>query len=253
MLGFQPDVDHTIEDALIFAKENGFSHVEILMDHPRYHYENLDPLKVLELKELYDVEILIHASAVYTNFLSASRVMRKASYEELRRTIEFAEKIHSPLVTIHIGWNPGFITSRGFVFREEWYERINRVALRELKEFLKNEELVAIENTISVTGGIREALREIFEETEVKITFDVGHYNVKDGHDVFLEYKDRIVNIHLHDNRGEFDEHLPLGEGSINVKSLIPKNYKGFLTLELRDEDAVIKSKEVLARWGVLG
>ena len=245
-IGFQPGVEQKLEEALKFAKDNKFDHIEIQMDHPSYHYENLDAMEVLELKGLYDVEILIHASAVHTNFLAVSSVMRRASYEELEKTLKFAYDIDSPLVTIHIGWNPGFITSKGFIFKEEWYEKVNERALEELKTFLKNTEIVAIENTISVKGVVERKLREIFEETEAKITLDVGHYNVKEGHELFLEYEERIVNFHLHDNRGEYDEHLPLGKGNINFKSFIPKGYKGYLTLELRDEDAIISSKKIL-------
>ena len=246
MLGFQPSVDQKLEEALKFAKANNFDHIEILMDHPYYHYESLNSAAVLELKGIYDVEIIIHASAVYTNFLSVSSVMRRASYEELEKTLKFAEEIDSPLVTIHLGWNPGFITSRGFIFKEEWYEKTNERALEELKRFLMDKEIVAIENTISVKGVIERKLKEIFEETDAKITLDIGHYNVKEGHGLFLEYEEKIANIHLHDNRGEYDEHLPLGEGSIDFKAFIPKNYKGYLTLELRDEDGILTSKKIL-------
>jgi hypothetical protein len=68
-LGIQPDIMHKPKDAFEFASEHGFTHVEILMDHPLYSIENLGYAEILELKECYDVEVLIHAPATSTNFI----------------------------------------------------------------------------------------------------------------------------------------------------------------------------------------
>ncbi len=243
-LGFQPDIDHTLTEAFEFARENDFSHIELLLDHPSFYHENASHEEVAELAHSFDVEVLIHASAINTNFISISSEMRKASYRELERTLLFAEKCDAKLVTIHIGWNPGFITARGFVFREEWYDMHNeKVLTEELLPFVRDNELIAIENTINISGGIKRGLKRIIEETDVRLTFDIGHYSVKSGHEIFIENFDRVDNIHLHDNRGEYDQHLQLGKGSIDF-SIIPKDYRGYLTLELRDEDAILHSKE---------
>ncbi len=250
-LGFQPDVDHTIEQAFEFGRKNDFGHVELLMDHPSYHYEVLSANEVMELSMSYDMDVLIHASAINTNFLAISSEMREASYRELENTLMFAEKCEARVVTVHIGWNPGFITARGFVFREEWYDRHNeRVIVEEFLPFVRDHDIIAVENTIGLTGGIRRGLERVLMETDVKLTFDIGHHRVKEGHDLFLNNFDRIVNVHLHDNRGEYDEHLRLGAGSIDF-SVIPRNYGGYLTLELRDEDAILESKEFITRSGL--
>ncbi|WP_456370762.1 sugar phosphate isomerase/epimerase family protein [Geoglobus sp.] len=250
-LGFQPDVDHSLEKAFEFGSESGFSHVEILMDHPNFHYEVVDANEVMELSMSYDLDILIHASAINTNFLAISSEIREASYRELENTMIFAERCDAKVVTVHIGWNPGFITARGFVFREEWYDRHNeRVLVEEFLPFAERYETLAIENTIGIKGGIRRGLEEILSKSDVKLTFDVGHHRVKEGHDLFLEHFERVVNVHLHDNRGEYDEHLSLGAGDTDF-SIIPKSYGGYLTLELRDEDAIVESKEFVLKSGL--
>jgi len=246
-IGFQPAIEQKPREAFEFAFENDFTHLEFLLDHPYYHYERIDHSELLELKESYGIEILLHASSAQTNFIALSSVVRKASYAELEKTINFAYHIDCPIITIHIGWNPGFITSKGFVFKEEWYAEHNeRVLIEEMIPFLKrNGEMIAIENTISLTEKLKEVFEKILSETDVKLTFDPGHYSIKEGHEIFLDNFERIVNVHLHDNRGEYDQHLPLGEGTIDF-SFIPKGFKGYLTLELRDEDSILKSKEYL-------
>ncbi len=245
-LGIQPDVNHKPKEGFEFASENGFSHVEILMDHPLYSMESLSHTELLELKESYGLEVLLHAPATSTNFISVSNTMRKASYKELRRVLHYAERCDARVVTFHLGWNPGFITAKGFVFPRELYEKHNyKVLTTEMLEFLKDvdEGILALENTISMDDSLIRAVKILLEETELKLTFDVGHYNCRVGHDVFLEHFDKVVNVHLHDNHGEKDEHLALGDGNVDL-SLIPKDYDGYFTLEVRDKEAILKSKE---------
>ncbi len=184
-LGIQPDVAHKPKDAFEFASKHGFSHVEILMDHPLYSMENLSHAELLELKESYGVDVLLHAPATSTNFISVSGTMRKASYEELRRVLHYAERCDAKVVTFHIGWNPGFITARGFVFPKELYSKHNyKVLTTEMLSFLMDTEcdMLALENTISVDESLKKAIEILLEKTDLKLTFDIGHYNCREGH-----------------------------------------------------------------------
>ncbi len=250
-LGIQPDIDQKPKEAFEFASKNKFSHVEILMDHPYYCYENLSFAEILELKGSYDLDVLIHAPATTTNFISISEVFRKASYEELRRTLFFAEKCEAELITFHIGWNPGFITARGFVFQKDLYSKHNySVLTTEMHSFLKtinNPSILALENTIEIDESLKAAIEFLLNNTDLSLTFDIGHYYVKEGHALFLKNFDRVKNVHLHDNNGIYDEHLALGKGKVDL-SIIPKKYKGYLTLELRDKDAIIESKNYVEK-----
>jgi sugar phosphate isomerase/epimerase len=248
-LGIQPDIMHKPKDAFEFASEHGFTHVEILMDHPLYSIENLGYAEILELKECYDVEVLIHAPATSTNFISISGTMRKASYEEMRKVIHHAERCEAKLITFHIGWNPGFITAEGFVFPKELYSEHNyKVLTTEMLSFLKSVDssMLALENTISIDDSLRKAIELLLEETNLKLTFDIGHYNCREGHELFLEFFDRVVNVHLHDNNGKVDEHLALGKGNVDLSVIPFDTYKGYLTLEVRNAKAILESKEFL-------
>ncbi len=244
-LGIQPDISHTPKEAFEFASINGFSHVELLLDHPFYSLDTLGYAEVLELRGSYDIDVLIHAPSNSTNFISISSVMRKASYSELERTMEFAERCEAKLVTVHLGWNPGFITARGFVFQSELYREHNyRVLTREFYRFAKHYgEMLAIENTIAMDAGVGRALEFLLENTDVSLTFDVGHNNVSKN-ELFLRNFDRVRNVHLHDNDGKRDSHSTLGTGNADFSFL--RDYDGYATLEVRDVEAIFESRSYL-------
>ena len=251
-LGMQPDILHSPREAFEFASKNEFDHVEILMDHPRYHHESLSFAEILELKGCYELDVLIHASATATNFISISPEMRKASYQELLKTIFLARKCEAELITFHLGWNPGLITSRGFIFKPEWYSEHNcRVIKGEMVRFMKeiDSSMISLENTIELDEKTRQAIEYLINETDLKLTFDTGHWKLKSSHGLFLQHFDRVANIHLHDNRGDYDTHLPLGEGDLDLSVIPFDKYSGYVTLELRDEKAIVKSKEFLENY----
>jgi sugar phosphate isomerase/epimerase len=56
--------------------------------------------------------------------------------------------------------------------------------------------------------------------------------------------------MHLHDNFGEFDNHLPLGDGNINFprifRALKKINYTGRIILEMTKTEDILKSRKFL-------
>jgi sugar phosphate isomerase/epimerase len=83
--------------------------------------------------------------------------------------------------------------------------------------------------------GIVIAVENVFEETPLplkrlvtsvgspnfRMCFDVGHFNIFSKikmEEWFSEVGELIAEVHLHDNHGEFDEHLAVGDGDIDFK-----------------------------------
>ena len=251
-LGTQPDVRHDLKKAFDFVAKHDFNHIELLLDHPLYSLEYLNPKDVLELKSSYDIELLLHAPSANTNFIALSSFIRRASYEELKRTCEFAEKCEAKVVTFHIGWNPGFINAGKFYFDVSLYDKHNEKVLRnEMYKFLKDLDtncILALENTVLIERGLESALNFLLENTDLALTFDVGHNNIV-RNEFFIKNFNRVVNIHLHDNNGKRDEHLALGKGNVNLNEIPLKSYKNYLTIETREENAIIETKNYLIRW----
>lgn len=118
--------------------------------------------------------------------------------------------------------------------------RFNKLGLSRFKKIcdyaLEKNIKVAFENT--KIPGYQEYILDNIDNSNVGICFDSGHYHChfKDNYD-FKRFYDKIICIHIHDNHGEFDEHLLPGDGNINFDQVFNglkiANYNSYLTLEL--------------------
>jgi sugar phosphate isomerase/epimerase len=79
----------------------------------------------------------------------------------------------------------------------------------------------------------------------IGLTFDFGHANTVGKVPEFLEKVGLANHIHIHDNHGVSDEHLPLGAGTIDWKTVgkgIAARYNGVIVIEGRSIEEAKKS-----------
>jgi sugar phosphate isomerase/epimerase len=73
--------------------------------------------------------------------------------------------------------------------------------------------------------------------------------------DYINTFRDKIIHIHWHDNHGQKDEHLPIGEGSIDhqkaIKALKDIGYDRTITLEVftNSNDARSSADQLRTIW----
>jgi sugar phosphate isomerase/epimerase len=106
-----------------------------------------------------------------------------------------------------------------------------------VKEFLCRQP----EELVGMTEGIE----------GIGMTFDFGHANTMGMVNDFLPYVKRANHIHIHDNHGMSDEHLSLGDGTINwekVGKTIAADYSGVVVIEGRSTEEAKKSLAVFRR-----
>jgi len=243
--GFQPFLNlKNYREALEFAERNGFECVEFHMDLPQFSHHHNKWREVRDVISSFNVEILLHASSAHTNLISPNPYIRKASIEDLITTAEFAEKTGGTLVTFHMGWSPVFMAEGKAISLETCLQDLNFKAVMDLKPVIKEFPSLSIENTIGMEYGIESALKELIESTELKITYDIGHSLLDHTHAFFLNYFERIENVHLHDNDGRHDAHLSPGEGIFRIDDFPFRRYKNRIVFEVRPEQKCVTAKE---------
>lgn len=97
----------------------------------------------------------------------------------------------------------------------------------------------------------------------LKLHLDFGHTNFGfDKHEVFCrELGEHIHHVHFSDNRSSFDDHIPLGVGTVDWKNAVhalkAAGYDGTITLEIFCHDPAMQynyldmsRKLVLELWG---
>lgn len=170
------------------------------------------------------------------------RVRRVEAMDELKRVIDVAEELPYSRLILHMGGH-----------RESADPRKRDAAFSSLEHLVLHAHhagvTLAVENTNSEMGDPT-YLRSFVDETRLtglRFNFDIGHAHLADGDETdrvekaFAPLRDLVISAHIHDNRGEKDEHLPPYDGTIDweaavklLKSSPAPNLP--LTLELKEK-----------------
>jgi sugar phosphate isomerase/epimerase len=120
---------------------------------------------------------------------------------------------------------------------------------------------IALENMPEMPASMAKVpgeLLEFLEGTAMGVCFDIGHANtvgnipdflaIKDGTVWAVEVKDRFINMHVHDNVGDRDRHMVIGEGNIDFRRWLGafRPYGGRYVIEARELEMSLVSRDRL-------
>lgn len=195
-----------------------------------------------------DIYLQVHAPLNDINIASINPSIRKASMKEIKRSLELGSMIGADLVTVH----PGLYSPLS-IYCDDVLE-ISKSSLKELKKSAENLGLkLAVENLPEMWLSLcsePDEIKEIIGDTEMNFCLDIGHAYTAGKLDEFLDLPIIPANIHIHDNKGGEDVHLPLGEGEIEFETVLEalEDYEGNFVIEGRGMDGLVESKRYLKR-----
>ena len=204
-----------------------------------------------ELLPSYDLHYSVHAPICDINVACIYDSVRKASMKETIDTIKAANRLGIGRVTVHPG-----LSSMSVHGIEHNYIAKAKKSMKELDAVSKEYGVtVCIENMPDMyffLGSKASELMEIVSGTDLGICFDIGHANTAGQIEAMIDtFGKRIANIHIHDNCGKKDEHLTLGQGSIDFSKVLPrlKFYKHDYVIESKTYDSAAESQSILGPW----
>jgi sugar phosphate isomerase/epimerase len=207
----------------------------------------------LDAAPSYDMKFSAHGPLSDVNVGSLNPRLREAATREIVDGLNAAGRMGFEVYTVH----PGFWSPIGMLDRDAVYKAVSN-SLSEIDRASKEVGIkVALENMPDMAismGKTPEDLFSMMEGTDLGMCFDVGHANTAGTIQDFLGYSDRFVNVHIHDNHGDWDEHLPVGEGNIDFRKVLRglRNYKGRLVVESRSlMDAEISRERLTNMLGL--
>lgn len=252
---FKPQ--HDFEYA-VQALEAGLHGFEVVGGESHYDPEQFKVYRenIKRIKEELEATFTLHAPITDINLGSINRRIREASVQDVKAALEMAREIGASAVAVHA--SPGILAMPGGKWSKETASPTIRDELVPQEEFLVRsikdladlapDLLICLENLVYPHELYRspEELKRLLgkvNRSNVGMTLDVGH-TVVSGYQPseFINLLfDEIFHVHLHDNSGSVDEHLPLGQGTIDyvhvIQSLKQLDYQGVVTFEFSLED----------------
>jgi len=246
--------DEALEE---LRRVEGIELVELVDDGPHY----LNPKRISRVKDVVaslGLSIVVHVPFDGLNPTSPWYEVRRASRRVVFQSLIHAYQLEAEKVVAHVG----LLTSYLHVERIKSKlaeENVSYVAqLYELGEELGLK--ICLENAASSTFtcfATLEQIRWFLSKLEASginphITLDVGHAKLHGNPEDYVRFFGRrLDHIHLHDNHGRRDEHLPLGKGTLDLNKLFSAlksvKYDSSITVENLTLQDALASLEVLA------
>jgi sugar phosphate isomerase/epimerase len=234
-----------VEEIDTFAKL-GFDYLELAMDPPMAHFTQLVKAKAQITDALSKKRLgLVCHLPTFVHTADLTDRIRRASLDEMRDSLETAVALGAEKIVFH----PGLIRGMG----SHVMSTAKRLAMESIAEIVAAADhasvTLCIENMFPAYGAFFEVdeYTAIFHRfPQLKMTLDTGHANIRSNRGsrlmaFFDRFTDRIAHIHLSDNSGKSDEHLPLGSGTVDFKGLARRmaaiGYDGTVTFEVFDAD----------------
>jgi sugar phosphate isomerase/epimerase len=178
------------------------------------------------------------------SIIDPERLRRQEAVDEIKRALDLVEQIPFRYCIQHVA------RQRDVPDERKWDAAFS--SLEHLSLFARQRGVtLAIENTPGEMATPVN-LKNFLEQTRlsnVKLCFDAGHAHIEGGaEEALAAVRDLVVTTHVHDNRGERDDHLLPYEGTIDwgeMLAALPNDAP--LVLELKEPPAAAGSTEVLA------
>jgi sugar phosphate isomerase/epimerase len=235
--------------------EHGFAAVEVFCSRAHFDYASKQEIQSLagmlrhhrlELASLHaptskDASAM-RESGIPLSVCEVERVRRIEAMDEFKRAIDVAEELPFSRMVLHMGGS-----------RETADPRKRDAAFSTLEHLVLHAKHIGVtlcvENTMSEMGQPA-YLRSFVDETRLtglRFNFDIGHAHLGDEAEAeriataFEPMRELTASVHLHDNHGEKDEHLPPYEGAIDWETAIPvlksaEDQNLPITLELKEK-----------------
>jgi len=208
--------------------------------------------RIRDLIECTDLPVTVHAPYGDLNCASLNYPIQRESIRQITACVAGAAE-WTDRVTIH----PGYLSPLAKLDPERAWA-IQKESLREIgRSGIEHGVLVCLENMIAIREFLCRDPGELLGMIEgiegIGACFDLGHAHTVGAVPDFVALLARADHLHLHDNHGESDEHLPLGAGTIDYGHAgltIAAGYRGIAVVEGRSVAEGRQSLSVIRGWG---
>ena len=230
--------------------------------HPEIYFsaEDLDTYQEKEAKQLADtlnrseLEITFHGPFMDLSQGGVDKRVKEVTLDRFTKVIELALLFKPKVIVFH----PGYERLKFDGNVKLWLDSSLQTWRPLVKEAEESGLILAVENVFEESPGPLKNLLEEIDSPHFRFCFDTGHYHAftlaKTPLSDWLEVLGRyLVEVHLHDNHRDMDEHLPIGEGNFDFNQFfgLLRQYglSPIYTIEPHEEAHLWRGLEAVKRY----
>ena len=219
---------------------------EILFNFSRHDFQ-----KMAELLQAEGLRCTLHAP--FGDLFPGARDKRilEASRDKLRRCFELVEIFKPVSVVCHLNYEE----NKHSYFLDDWFSNSLATWLEFLTIAEQNSTIIMFENTYETSPDIHLRFLDTLNSPHARFCLDTGHlmaFAQSSWQNWLPVLEKRLGQLHLHDNHGNRDEHLPVGAGDFDFAALFSylkkQKLTPLVTLEPRSEIDLWESLKALDR-----
>jgi len=198
------------------------------------------------------LSVTVHAPFYDLNPGALDPLVLEATALRYRQALAAAARLKAKVVVFHPGYEywkyggrDGLWLEASLTFWPPLLELADQYGLQ-----------LALENVFETRPEPLLTLLDRLDHPRFGHCFDVGHWHLfskTSFDDWFAALGHRLCHLHLHDNTGKGDDHLPIGEGDINFQQLFGRiaalPHPPTMTLEVTDEAALQRALHNITRF----
>src|SRR5919197_1074128 len=235
-----------------------FEYVEIGIEGPEGNPDIINKKRdeIVKLLERFKQKPIGH-TAYWIDLASDYDYVRHAWILEAIREIKIARKMGIDLINFHANINGMFYGEKRKIVLDNLVK-----SLREIVSHAKKYKVHVMLENVPLSNGIHNVdefkyiidnVATLFVHLDIPHAFTSGV--MASVIDYINTFREKIIHIHWHDNHGQKDEHLPIGDGFIDhqeaVKALKEIGYDRTITLEVftNSNDAKSSADKLITMW----
>jgi sugar phosphate isomerase/epimerase len=242
------------EEAFPFAVQHGFRWLEVATSSAENFPDRLGADRIRAIRELADrhqVRLGLH-TASFVNTAEVMPGVREAVLEHLLDQVRLGGELGCEYAVIHLGYHFSSSLGRAWAAIVETVQRMVELAERlDLPLLVENMNPTPREAEIHYFAVHADELARLFEavpSSYLGLSVDAGHSNMQGlGIEPLLDaFPTRIANLGLSDNFRRMDDHLALGDGTLDsrrtLEALASRGHRVPVTIEVPGPEKRLRS-----------
>ena len=173
--------------------------------------------------EKFNGRVIIHGPFLGIRYTYNDCLLIEAVFKRMKMTYKLVKELKPDIIVLHSGFSEQM---RSFNLEDLWLNETANFWKKEIYKYEKVGTKVVIENIVEKEPARLIKLHDIVDSKFFGLCLDVGHTNIFSEvplKEWISRMGRRLQYVHLHDNSGKEDEHLPVGKGNINFNDIFNK------------------------------